>query len=97
MSKLKLGDHIWVYLKGPQNDYGYGEICEVWYDDNIKETVFNFHCMVNGGLRMGKESDIIDKPNARMVAKHLESRRACAEIIKNKKWHLMCNFLFDIL
>ena len=85
MSSLKKGDMIWVSLKGPSNDYGYGEITEVWYEEAESIHLFNFHCLVNGGLRMGRSDNLISKPTIRMTSKYAESRKEVAEIIKSKK------------
>jgi len=82
---LKVGDMIWVQLKGPDQNYGHGEVKEVWFDEGIKEELFCFHCLVNGGYRMGKTSALIDKPNARMVSKLLQSRKEFNEIMKERR------------
>lgn len=82
---LKVGDMIWVYLKGPDQNYGHGEVKEVWFDEEIKEELFCFHCLVNGGYRMGKTSELIEKPNARMVSKLLQSRKEFNEAMKERR------------
>ena len=84
MSELKSGDMIWVLLKGPHNDYGYGEVKEVWREKDSDIQYFNFHCLVNGGYRMGRSDQIIKKPTARMTAKYAESRKDFNEMMKNK-------------
>ena len=84
MSDLKNGDMVWVVLKGPHNDYGYGEIKEVWFDKDLNVQFFNFHCLVNGGYRMGSADNIIKKPTARMTSKYAEARKDFAEIMKSK-------------
>lgn len=82
MEKLKEGDMVWVYIKGACNDYGYGEITRVWDHDDLQ--LFDFHCLVNGGLRMGRSDKLIQKPTARMTAKYAESRKDYAEIMKSR-------------
>ena len=81
---LKPGDMIWVNLKGADQNYGHGEVVEVWHEDSIGEECFNFHCLVNGGYRMGRVSQIIKKPNLRMTGKLLQSRKEFNEIMKNR-------------
>ena len=41
--EIKLGDMLWVKLKGPVNDYGYGEVVEVFETD--QGICFEFHCL----------------------------------------------------
>ena len=82
---LKPGDMIWVELKGPDQNYGHGEVVEVWYEDSIDEECFNFHCLVNGGYRMGRVSKLIKKPSARMTGKLLQSRKEYNEIMKERR------------
>ena len=82
---LKPGDMIWVELKGPDQNYGHGEVKEVWFDEALNEELFCFHCLVNGGYRMGKTAELIEKPNARMVSKLLQSRRDFNEMMKERK------------
>lgn len=82
--KVKIGDMLWVKLKGPQNDYGFGEVVEV-FSSKKGECLFNFHCLVNGGLRTGKERDIIEKPTGRMVGKLSSTQREIQEVLKNKR------------
>lgn len=84
MSDLKNGDMVWVVLKGPHNDYGYGEVKEVWCEKDSDIQYFNFHCLVNGGYRMGRSDRIIKKPTARMTAKYAESRKDFNEMMKSK-------------
>ena len=76
---------VWVVLKGPANDYGFGEISEVWYDNERKVEMFNFYCLVNGGLRMGRSDNIINKPTARMTSKLAEARKNYADLMKSKR------------
>lgn len=83
-SDIKPGDMLWVTLKGPDQNYGYGEVIEVWKDDESGETYYDFHCLVNGGQRVGCVSDIIDKPNMRMENKLLQSRKEYKEVMKEK-------------
>ena len=85
MDTIKKGDMLWVSLKGPTNDYGYGEVTEVWFDKESKIHLFNFHCLVNGGLRMGRSDQIINKPTIRMTSKYAQARKEYAEIMKLKK------------
>ena len=82
MSELKIGDMVWVYIKGACNDYGYGEIIDTWFVNELQ--LFNFHCLVNGGLRMGRSDRLVKKPTARMTAKYAESRKDFAEIMKSR-------------
>lgn len=83
-NNLKKGDMVWVEIKGADQSYGYGEVDSVWYENSIDEECFNFHCLVNGGYRMGYYKNIIEKPNARMTAKLAESRKDYLEAMKNK-------------
>ena len=85
MEELKVGDMVWVNLKGPPNDYGYGEITEVWFEKKLNVQLFNFHCLVNGGLRMGRSDNLIKKPTARMTAKYAQSRKDFADFMKTKR------------
>lgn len=80
----KKGDMVWAELKGADQNYGYGEIDFVWFEESIQETCFNFHCLVNGGYRMSSETKIIKKPTARMTAKLAESRKDFLEAMKSK-------------
>lgn len=81
--KVKLGDFIWCHLKGADQNYGHGEVINIW-EDVTGCVWFDFHCEVNGGLRSGKVENIIEKPDNRMVSKMYASRKAVAETIKNK-------------
>jgi len=85
MSKenIKIGDMLWVKLKGPVNDYGYGEVIEVF--ETNEGQCFEFHCLVNGGKRLGLEKNIIDKPSARMMSKMVLSQKEVQEVLK-KQW-----------
>ena len=79
---IKPGDMLWVKLKGPVNDYGYGEVVEVFETD--KGRCFEFHCLVNGGKRLGLEKNIINKPTARMMSKMVISQKEIQEVLKKK-------------
>ena len=81
---LKKGDMVWVEVKGAPSNFGYGEVFEVWKEEEVGE-VFTFFCEVNGGLRMGYFKNIIEKPNARMTSKLLEEKKAIIDILKKKK------------
>ena len=82
---LKPGDMIWVELKGADQNYGHGEVVEVWFEKSVNEECFNFHCLVNGGYRMGHLSNLIKKPNARMMSKLFQSRKEYNEIMKERR------------
>jgi len=82
---IKKGDMLWVELKGPDQNYGYGEVVKVWIDEKTDIAFFDFHCLVNGGFRSGRIDQIIEKPNARMISKYQEARRDFAEAMKNWK------------
>tara|TARA_B100001989_G_C24516665_1_gene453559 strand:- start:334 stop:585 length:252 start_codon:yes stop_codon:yes gene_type:complete len=82
--EIKVGDMLWVKLKGPANDYGFGEVKEVYQNEN-NEVCFTFYCLVNGGLRSGLKKEIINKPTGRMVAKLSQSRKEVQEVLKNKR------------
>lgn len=81
---LKPGDMVWVELKGPDQNYGYGEVDTVWFEETIDDQCFNFHCLVNGGYRMGRKSQLINKPSARMTSKLLQSRKDYNEAMKER-------------
>ncbi len=83
---VKEGDMLWVTLKGADQNFGFGEVIKTWYDEKTKSYLFDFFCLVNGGLRTGKVSDIIEKPNARMVGKMSQTQIEIKEVLKNKKW-----------
>ena len=83
-SEVKKGDMIWVEVKGADQNYGYGEVDYVWFEEKINELCFNLQCLVNGGYRMGYCKNIIEKPTARMTAKLAESRKDYLEAMKNK-------------
>lgn len=78
---VKIGDSLWVEIKGAPQNYGYGEVVNVWEEPDIG-VVFEFHCLVNGGLRMGYEKNIIKKPGSRMMSKLAEERKAVQEVLK---------------
>jgi len=79
---IKKGDMIWVKLKGPANDYGYGEVEDIWYDESAKSFLYTFYCLVNGGTRIGDTKNIIKNPSGRMNNKLLISRKEYQEIVK---------------
>ena len=78
---VKKGDMLWVEIKGAQQNYGFGEVVEAWEEEGIG-WIFNFHCLVNEGLRMGYEKNIIEKPSARMHGKLAEAQKELNEILK---------------
>jgi hypothetical protein len=80
---VKVGDMLWVKLKGAACDYGYGEVEEAYNVDDIAS--FDFICLINGGLRMGLEKEIIQKPTARMSSKLYLTRKEVNDILKQKK------------
>ena len=79
---VKKGDMLWVKLKGPANDYGYGEVEEAWFDNTAKSCLYTFYCLVNGGLRTGDVKNIIEKPTGRMKNRLLLSRKEYQETMK---------------
>jgi len=81
---LRPGDMVWVEIKGADQNYGYGEVDAVWFEESINDQCFNFHCLVNGGYRMGIKSKVIEKPNARMESKLLQSRKEYNEAMKDR-------------
>lgn len=81
---IKLGDMIWVELKGPDQNYGYGEVINLWKDLDTGYEFFDFHCLINGGQRSGRIDLIIEKPSVRMTSKLLQSRKEFNEIMKEK-------------
>lgn len=82
--KIKVGDMLWVTLKGPRNDYGYGEVIEVFQNAEGQE-FFDFCCLINGGRRTGSVKNIIEKPSGRMHGKLLQSQRDLQEVLKTKR------------
>lgn len=80
---IKKGDMLWCTLEHAQSNFGYGEVVEVWHEEGVG-IVYEFFCEINGGLRMGQEKNIIDKPNVRMTNKLFEERKAVHELIKRK-------------
>jgi hypothetical protein len=81
---VKIGDMLWVKIKGASSDYGYGEVTEV-FTNNEDEVCFNFHCLINGGLRMGLEKKIINKPTERMTNKLFQNRAEIKKIMREKR------------
>lgn len=84
IQKVKIGDMLWVKLKNANYDYGFGEVVKVWFDEKLNDNVFEFHCKLNGGLRMGFSKNIIDKPTARMISKMHDEQSALNNVLKNK-------------
>ena len=84
-ANIKKGDMLWVELKGADQNYGYGEVIETWKDEQTGIEYFDFHCLVNGGLRSGQIKKIIEKPNARMVGKMSQTQKEVQEVLRNKK------------
>ena len=82
-SKVNIGDMLWVKLKGPTNDYGYGEVIGT-FETPEGVTCFEFFCQVNGGYRIGEVSNIINKPTMRMVSKVAHSQKELSEVLKKK-------------
>jgi hypothetical protein len=82
--EIKIGDMLWVSLKGPQNDYGYGKVIDIFLDEEGSK-FFDFYCFVNGGQRTGSVKNIIEKPTGRMVGKLSQSRKEVQEVLKAKR------------
>ena len=82
--KISVGDMIWVKLKGSHNDYGFGEVIEVFKSKEGKVS-FDFYCLINGGQRFGHTANIIEKPTGRMVAKLSQSQIELKEVLKVKR------------
>ena len=82
--KVKIGDLLWVELKGSDQNYGYGEVVEVWTDPNTGIEFFDFFCLVNGGQRSGRVDKIIEKPNGRMTSKMIIAQKALKEVLNKK-------------
>ena len=82
---IRKGDMLWVVLKGADQNYGYGEVINVWKDEETGLEYFDFHCLVNGGLRSGRTDNIINKPNARMVGKMAQTQKEVNEVLRNKR------------
>ena len=85
MNDIKVGDMLWVSIKGASYDYGYGEVVETWFSTHYNVQVFNFTCLVNGGLRMGHADNVVEKPTGRMVAKLSHAQIALSEVLKEKR------------
>lgn len=83
MINVKVGDMIWVEQKGPPQNFGYGEVINVWNDPEGNQW-FDFLCEVNGGFRSGMSSKIIEKPTNRMMSKMLEEKAGLAKVLKEK-------------
>ena len=84
-TKIKKGDMLWVELKGADQNYGFGEVVNTWKDKKTGIEYFDFHCLVNGGLRSGQITKIIEKPNVRMVSKMSQTQKEVQEVLRNKK------------
>ena len=82
--KVKIGDMLWVELKGSDQNYGYGEVIEVWKDEETGLEYFDFFCLVNGGQRSGRVDKVIEKPNGRMTSKMIIAQRALKEVLNKK-------------
>ena len=80
---IKKGDMLWVKLKHATNEYGYGEVEDVWFDTKIEDYCYTFYCEVNGGTRLGEFKNLIEKPTNRMQNKHLVSRRDFNEAMRD--------------
>ena len=39
---IKIGDMLWVELKGPDQNFGYGEVFEVWKDEETGMSILSF-------------------------------------------------------
>lgn len=81
--KVKIGDMLWVKLKGPTSDFGYGEVIGL-FETPDGDLCFEFHCRVNGGYRIGLEKNIINKPNVRMMSKMANAQKELSEVLKKK-------------
>lgn len=80
----KIGDTIWIYIKGAPSNYGHGKIVSKFKDES-GNTYLEFYCLVNGGLRAGLETNIIKKPTARMIAKVAVEQREINEVLRQKR------------
>lgn len=79
---VKIGDMLWVELKGSDQSYGYGEVISVWKDEETGLEFFDFFCLVNGGQRSGRVDKIIEKPTARMTSKMVLAQKDLNEVLK---------------
>ena len=84
-TEIKKGDMLWVELKGPDQNFGFGEVIATWKDEETQIEYFDFYCLVNGGLRSGQVQKIIEKPNARMVSKMSNTQKEIQEVLRNKR------------
>lgn len=82
--KVKIGDMLWVEIKGSDQNYGYGEVIEVWTDPSTGLELFEFFCLVNGGQRSGRVDKIIDKPSNRMMSKMILAQKSLKEVLNKK-------------
>lgn len=85
MEDINIGDMLWVELKGPDQNFGYGEVKEIWKDEETGFEYFEFSCLINGGQRSGRIDKIIEKPTLRMENKFLQCRREFREAMKDKR------------
>lgn len=81
---IKKGDMLWFEIRGADQSFGYGEVAYTWKDEETGIEYADFFCEVNGGQRSGRIDKIIEKPNVRMVNKHLQSRKEFKEVMKEK-------------
>ena len=82
--KVKIGDMLWVELKGSDQNYGYGEVISVWKDEETGLEFFDFFCLVNGGQRSGRVDKIIEKPTVRMTSKMILAQKAVKEVLNKR-------------
>ena len=80
--EVKEGDMIWAYVKGADQNYGYGEVCSVWYHEGLMW--FDFFDQINGGKRSSNVLKIIEKPGARMESKLLQTLKEVRDIKRGK-------------
>ena len=79
---IRKGDMLWVKLEKATNEYGYGEVEEVWFDTHADDFCYTFYCLVNGGTRIGQFKKLIEKPTNRMQNKYLLARKEYNEAIR---------------
>ena len=73
---------IWSEVKGADQNYGYGEVVNVWFHEDVQ--YFDFFCQINGGLRTSSILKVIEKPSARMNSKLISNLREIRELNKKK-------------
>ena len=81
---LKIGDMVWVDVVGSSQNYGYGEVKSVWFEEEEKQ-YFEFWCEINGGLRLGETDKLIEKPTARMMSKLASASKELSDVLKAKQ------------